>query len=72
MFYIPDSHDRSDVEEEKRRLKAVIEKYGGMLSDFHECFTHQLEPIADPLTPKHYFQGDVYQARWIIDSVKEG
>ena len=43
-----------------------------MLSDFHECFTYQLEPISDPLTPKHYFQGDVYQARWIIDCVKEG
>ena len=43
-----------------------------MISEFHECFTYQLEPISDPLTPKHFFQGDVFQARWIVDSVKEG
>lgn len=26
----------------------------------------------DPLTPKYYFAGEVYSARWLIDSVKEG
>lgn len=41
------------------------------MSEFHECFTTQLELVSDPLTPKYYFQGDVYQAKWIIDSVKE-
>ena len=42
------------------------------MSEFHECFTFQLEPISDPLTQKHFFQGEVFQARWIIDSIKEG
>lgn len=71
VFFIPDADRRGD-EDEKRKLRTIIEKYGGILSEFHECFTYQLEPISDPLTPKHYFQGDVYQSRWITDSVKEG
>ena len=41
-------------------MKRIIEKYGGILSEIHECFTYQLEPISDPLTPKHYFHGDIY------------
>jgi hypothetical protein len=71
VFFIPDNHDRGS-EDEKRKIRTLIEKYGGMVSEFHECFTYQLEPISDPLTPKHYFSGEVYQARWITDSVKEG
>jgi tRNA U34 2-thiouridine synthase MnmA/TrmU len=43
-----------------------------MLSEFHECFTYQLEPINDPLTAPNYFYGDVFQARWITDSVRQG
>ena len=50
----------------------MIEKYGGMLSWYHECFTYQLDRINEPLAGGHYFPGEVYQARWIIDSVKEG
>ncbi len=59
MFYIPDTSDKKEFDE-KSKLRALIEKYGGMLSEFHECFTFQLEPISDPLTPKHYFYGDIY------------
>lgn len=54
------------------KLKRLIEKYGGILSEFHECFTFQIGLINEPLTPKHFFWGEVYQAKWIIDSIKEG
>jgi hypothetical protein len=70
-FYIPDK-SKGGEDEDKRRLRTIIEKYGGALSEFHECFTYQLEPINDPLTPPNYFYGDVYQARWITDSVRQG
>jgi len=59
VFYIPDSNKGAE-DEEKRKLRIIIEKYGGILSEFHECFTYQLEPINDPLTPKHFFQGNVF------------
>lgn len=72
VFFIPDTDLKNSNFDEKRKLQKVIEKYGGILSEFHECFTYQLEPISDPLTPKHYFEGDVYQSRWILDSAKEG
>lgn len=71
VFYIPDTAECGELDE-KRKLKILIEKNGGLLSEFHECFTYQIEPITDTLTPKHYFGGDIYSARWIIDSVKEG
>ena len=32
-FYIPDC-------EEKLPFKALVEQYGGRLTDFHECFTY--------------------------------
>jgi len=59
VFYIPDPSERGD-DDEKRKLRTIIEKYGGMLSEFHECFTYQIELISDPLTPKHFFQGEIY------------
>lgn len=71
VFYIPDTADAEGFDE-KRKLTILIEKNGGLLSEFHECFTYQIEPITDTLTSKHYFGGDIYSARWIIDSVKEG
>jgi len=43
-----------------------------MLSDFHECFTYQIELITDGLTPKHFFHGDVFQAKWITESILNG
>ena len=74
VFYIPETTDSGDSAtfDEKRKLAILIEKNGGLLSEFHECFTYQIEPITDTLTSKHYFGGDIYSARWIIDSVKEG
>lgn len=60
------------MDSERSKLKQLIEKYGGMISTWHECYTYQIELITDPLTPKHYFHGDVYQSKWLIDSVKEG
>ncbi len=71
VFFIPETGDGGDFDE-RRKLTILIEKNGGLLSEFHECFTYQIEPVTDTLTPKHYFCGDVYSARWIIDSVKEG
>ena len=71
MFFIPDTGDRSNPSE-RNRLKMLIEKYGGQVTQFHECFTFQIEPLRETLTPNHYFAGEVYSSRWIIDSVKEG
>jgi len=31
--------------EEKPQLKALIETNGGKLTDLHECFTYQIEPL---------------------------
>jgi len=71
VFYIPDTGENVEVDE-KRKLSILIEKNGGLLSGFHECFTYQIEPITDALNGKHFFAGDVYTGRWIVDSVKEG
>ena len=43
-----------------------------MISEFHECFTYQIELITEQLTPKHFFNGDIYEAKWIIESIKAG
>jgi hypothetical protein len=53
-------------------LKALILKYGGQLSEFHECFTYQIEPVLEVPSQKSFFVGDVYSARWLVDSVKAG
>ena len=39
VFYIPDTTDGGDFDE-KRKLRILIEKNGGLLSEFHECFTY--------------------------------
>lgn len=44
VFYIPDPSHKCE-NDEKKKLKALIEKYGGILSEFHECFTYQVELI---------------------------
>ena len=72
MFYIPDCGDEGSIDSQKFKLRMLIEKYGGMVTEFHECFTYQIEPISYNLTHKHFFQGEVYSARWLIESVKEG
>jgi len=72
VFFIPEASNRDHENSERHKLKSLIEKYGGMLSEYHECFTYQIEPITETLTPKHYFPGDVFQAKWLVDSVKEG
>ena len=71
VFFIPETGESAEFDE-RRKLRNLIEKNGGLLSEFHECFTYQIEPITDALQPKHYFGGDIYSGRWIIDSVKEG
>ena len=65
MFYIPPG------KKELADLKPVIEAHGGRLCDFHECFTYQIETMLEPLSPNLYFPGDVYSAKWLVDSVKE-
>jgi hypothetical protein len=42
-----------------------------MTSDYHECFTYQLEPLNEQLAKGNFFEGSVYSARWITDSIKE-
>jgi hypothetical protein len=44
FFYIPDSGDQN-IFSEKNKLRMLIEKNGGRISEFHECFTYQLEPL---------------------------
>ena len=38
VFFIPENIIGGD--DEKHKLRSVIEKYGGVLSEFHECFTY--------------------------------
>jgi hypothetical protein len=67
VFYLPDAKT-----DEGNRLKILIEKYGGITTDFHECFTYQIEPLKVKLHPRYYFHGEIYSARWIVDSVQQG
>lgn len=39
VFFIPETGDTGE-HDEKRKLKTLIEKNGGLLSEFHECFTY--------------------------------
>lgn len=50
----------------------MIERYGGVTTDFHECFSYQIAPLSLEKSGGLYFAGDVFSARWLIDSVKEG
>jgi hypothetical protein len=62
----------------------LVEKHGGMLTEVHECFTFQIEPlrvkfykilyniVQNKANRKDYFEGDVISAKWLVDSVKEG
>ena len=52
-FYLPQSRDYND-------LKILIEKHGGLVSDFHECFTYQIAPINEDVQKLQYFWGDVF------------
>ena len=65
IFYLPPSQDKAD-------LKVLIENHGGVVSDFHECFTYQIAPVSGTVDRMLYFNGDVYQGHWLIDSVKQG
>ena len=38
VFYIPQCDERD-------LLKGLIEKYGGLTTELHECFTYQLHPL---------------------------
>jgi hypothetical protein len=71
MFFIPDLGDRS-IMSERNRLRMLIEKNGGLVTEYHECFTYQLDYLSVQLTPKHFFWGQVYSSRWIVESVKMG
>ena len=53
-------------------MKALIEKHGGLVSEWHECFTYQIAPIRAEAAENEYFYGDVYYAHWLVDSVKAG
>jgi len=65
VFYMPPSKDRNDI-------KIMIEKHGGIVSEFHECFTYQIAPITEDAQKVQYFWGDVFTGHWIVESVKEG
>ena len=38
VFYLPPSKEKMD-------LKQTIERYGGIVSEIHECFTYQIAPL---------------------------
>ena len=66
VFYIPKMH------REFSDLKIMIERYGGVVTDIHECFTYQIIPIGMQRDGSKFFAGDVFSAKWLIDSVREG
>lgn len=53
-------------------MKTIIERHGGLVSDYHECFTYQIAPLNIELTKNYYFWGEVYNAHWLVDSIREG
>ena len=53
VFYLPPSADRTD-------LRLLIEKHGGVISEFHECFTFQVAPITETVNRQLFFHGDVF------------
>lgn len=71
VFYIPES-SRKTLDSETNLLKILIEKYGGATSEYHECFTYQLQTLNDKFSHHHFFQGKVFSAKWIVESVREG
>lgn len=64
-FYIPPSKERND-------LRVLIERYGGRITEIHECFTYQIAPLQEDVSNIEYFHGDVFLAHWLVESVKEG
>ena len=38
VFYLPQSDEKSD-------LALLIQRNGGLVSEFHECFSFQIEPL---------------------------
>ncbi len=67
VFYLPN-------DEESDRLTKIIEDNGGLVTDLHECFTHQIcKPTDEKDQKSHlFFAGNVYSADWLTDSVKAG
>ncbi len=65
VFFLPQSNDRI-------HLKILIEKHGGIVSEFHECFTYQIAPLSHEVPKTSYFWGDVFTGNWIVDSIKAG
>ena len=65
VFFIPKN------DKEYADLKIMIERYGGMVTDIHECFTYQILPIGMQRDGSKFFAGDVFSAKWLIDSVKQ-
>lgn len=65
VFYLPMSPEKAD-------LTALIEKYGGRVSEMHECYTYQISPFQFKVKKNNFFNGDVYSAHWLIDSVCRG
>ena len=65
VFFLPQSTEYA-------HLRILIEKHGGLVSEFHECFTYQIAPISYEVPKTHYFWGDVFTGNWIVDSIKAG
>jgi hypothetical protein len=63
LFFVPEGSEKAD-------LTKLITSHGGMVTHLHECFTYQICPLSSQLKDIEYFRGDVYQAHWLVDSVK--
>jgi hypothetical protein len=63
LFFVPECSEKAD-------LTKLITSHGGMITHLHECFTYQICPLSSQLKDIEYFRGDVYQAHWLVDSVK--
>ena len=65
LFYIPQCEQHAD-------LKALIERYGGVVTEMHECFTYQILPLGAAHQGGKFFAGEVFSAKWLLDSVQRG
>ena len=64
-FYIPQCPERGE-------LVSVITYYGGKVINVKECYTIQLVPINLKISRSDFYQGEVFRATWITDSIKAG
>ena len=49
----------------------MIERNGGRVSEFSECFTYQIKPDNSKSNFDAFYRGNIYSGRWIYQSLEE-